>query len=107
MASPPPGAPDSSRTARAREHLANERTLFAWIRTALALMGLGFGAGILATAVGMRRFLRARAQIEEARFVPELFGDVLIAAVTIAVGAGRLPGAVAVRDRHQGRGAQA
>src|SRR5215469_15603580 len=42
MASPPPGAPDSSRTARAREHLANERTLFAWIRTALALMGLGF-----------------------------------------------------------------
>jgi hypothetical protein len=34
----------------------------------------------------MRRFLRARAQIEEGRFVPELFGDVLIAAVTIAVG---------------------
>ena len=60
--------------------------MFAWIRTALALMGLGFGARILATAVGMRRFLRARAQIEEGRFVPELFGDVLIAAVTIAVG---------------------
>ena len=29
-------------TARAREHLANERTLLAWIRTALALMGMGF-----------------------------------------------------------------
>ena len=27
---------------RAREHLANERTLLAWIRTAIALMGLGF-----------------------------------------------------------------
>jgi putative membrane protein len=27
---------------RAREHLANERTLLAWVRTALALMGLGF-----------------------------------------------------------------
>jgi putative membrane protein len=27
---------------RAREHLANERTLLAWVRTAVALMGLGF-----------------------------------------------------------------
>lgn len=26
----------------ARDHLANQRTLLAWIRTALALMGLGF-----------------------------------------------------------------
>jgi len=34
----------------------------------------------------MRRFLRARAQIEEGRFVPELLSNVLIAAVTIAVG---------------------
>ena len=31
-----------SETTRAREHLANERTLLAWIRTAIALMGLGF-----------------------------------------------------------------
>jgi putative membrane protein len=28
--------------ARTREHLANERTLLAWVRTAVALMGLGF-----------------------------------------------------------------
>ena len=27
---------------RAREHLANERTLLAWVRTAIGLMGLGF-----------------------------------------------------------------
>lgn len=27
---------------RAREHLANERTLLAWIRTSIALMGMGF-----------------------------------------------------------------
>jgi putative membrane protein len=27
---------------RTREHLANERTLLAWVRTAIALMGLGF-----------------------------------------------------------------
>lgn len=28
--------------AHAREHLANERTFLAWIRTALAIIGLGF-----------------------------------------------------------------
>ncbi|HEY4026587.1 MAG TPA: DUF202 domain-containing protein [Candidatus Dormibacteraeota bacterium] len=33
---------DERETTRAREHLANERTLLAWIRTAVALMGLGF-----------------------------------------------------------------
>lgn len=32
----------SNDSTRAREHLANERTLLAWIRTAIALMGLGF-----------------------------------------------------------------
>ncbi len=32
----------ASGSTRAREHLANERTLLAWIRTAIALMGLGF-----------------------------------------------------------------
>jgi putative membrane protein len=34
--------PDPSHETRAREHLANERTLLAWVRTSLALMGLGF-----------------------------------------------------------------
>lgn len=122
MASSPRGPSEAPRTARAREHLANERTLFAWVRTALALMALGFVvarfglflraialqagsadpasgvqgsevigvglvvAGVLATAAGTRRFLRARRQIEEGRFVPELFSDVFLAAVTVAVG---------------------
>jgi putative membrane protein len=35
----PGGGREQTRT---REHLANERTLLAWVRTALALMGLGF-----------------------------------------------------------------
>lgn len=119
MSARQPSEPPSS--TRAREHLANERTLFAWVRTALALMGLGFvvarfglflrslavqggavpeggvhasdaigvalvAAGVVATAISLRRFLRARAQIEVGRFVPELFGDVFIVAVTIGVG---------------------
>ena len=33
---------DANRETRARDHLANERTLLAWVRTAIALMGLGF-----------------------------------------------------------------
>jgi putative membrane protein len=36
------GAESGNESTRAREHLANERTLLAWIRTAIALMGLGF-----------------------------------------------------------------
>ena len=35
-----PDAKDQSPLAR--DHLANQRTLLAWVRTALALMGLGF-----------------------------------------------------------------
>ncbi len=35
-------APASTRPDRVRDHLANERTYLAWIRTALALLGLGF-----------------------------------------------------------------
>lgn len=39
-ASAPAPSPDDA--ARAREHLANERTLLAWTRTSLTLIGLGF-----------------------------------------------------------------
>ena len=108
---------EDQRTARAREHLANERTLFAWIRTALAIMALGFvvarfglflraigggsgggteggeiiglvlgAAGVLTTGLSLRRFLRAREQIEHGHFVPELLGDVLVVSLTLAVG---------------------
>jgi len=38
----PPTPKTGVESTRAREHLANERTLLAWIRTAIALMGLGF-----------------------------------------------------------------
>lgn len=37
-----PTTPTGRESTRAREHLANERTLLAWIRTAIALMGMGF-----------------------------------------------------------------
>lgn len=33
---------EENRDTKLREHLANERTFLAWIRTSIALMGLGF-----------------------------------------------------------------
>jgi inner membrane protein YidH len=37
-----PPAPPAPEPTRAREHLANERTLLAWTRTSLTLIGVGF-----------------------------------------------------------------
>ncbi len=42
MSTPAPDLKPAAESTRAREHLANERTLLAWVRTAIALMGLGF-----------------------------------------------------------------
>ena len=57
MSTPRPPA-DST---RAREHLANERTLLAWVRTAIALMGLGFVVarfGLFLREIGMTTHMR-------------------------------------------------
>jgi uncharacterized membrane protein YidH (DUF202 family) len=40
---------------RTRDHLANTRTLLAWLRLAAALMGLGFAADKLELIAGSRR----------------------------------------------------
>lgn len=40
-ASPPKTAPTAISDQRVRDHLANERTYLAWMRTAIALMGFG------------------------------------------------------------------
>jgi putative membrane protein len=39
---PPPDVPSPAKPETIRVHLANERTLLAWIRTGIALMALGF-----------------------------------------------------------------
>ncbi len=93
-------APD--RSAAVRDHLANERTLLAWQRTALALVGLGFvvdrfafegssekawlgtvlGVGLvvsgaLVAVTGVRRFRMVEAQIDTESYRPALLAHLV------------------------------
>jgi putative membrane protein len=111
-------SPTARRTPPTREHLANERTMLAWIRTGVTLIALGFGtarfgafvdsqsnaahragaaavlgialgaAGVMTVAMSVVRFLRARAQIAAGRFRAELWPEALLAAVAAVLGVG-------------------
>lgn len=88
-----PAIPDPSRGASwMRDHLANERTLLAWVRTSLALVA--FGLAIAKVAVFIR--IATLDHPEMAADLPDpvwsrLLGTALIGAgvVTIVVGAWR------------------
>ena len=43
--------PDNSNPNRARDHLANERTFLAWVRTSVAIVVFGFAIGRFAIAM--------------------------------------------------------
>ena len=68
-------APDVN---RAREHLANERTLLAWVRTAVALMGLGFV--VARFGLFLRQLTAERAAPAEPAHVSAVIGAALVAA---------------------------
>jgi putative membrane protein len=48
--------PDNSNPNRARDHLANERTFLAWIRTGIATIVFGFAIGRF--SIALREFLK-------------------------------------------------
>jgi putative membrane protein len=119
---PPPGAgsPASPAAARlherrAREHLANERTLLAWVRTSLGLIALGFvvarfalfaralnapsagsttstvfgiilvAGGLVAAIAGLMRYLRVRRQIDEDDFRPDAWALMLLVGIALVM----------------------
>jgi len=49
-------SPDDSNPNRARDHLANERTFLAWVRTGIATIIFGFAIGRF--SIALREFLR-------------------------------------------------
>jgi putative membrane protein len=101
-----PGRPSTpDRSVAVRDHLANERTLLAWQRTALALVGLGFvvdrfafegsqekavlgtalglamiAGGGLTAVVGVIRFRRVEAQIDADDYQPSILAHLVFAA---------------------------
>ena len=92
----------------AREHLANERTLLAWIRTGVSLISFGlvverigaqigsagisaaFGValavlGFLALVMGTVQFLRSRREISAGTFVPAAAAYMVVVAGSLAL----------------------
>jgi putative membrane protein len=63
---------------RTREHLANERTLLAWVRTAVALMGLGFV--VARFGLFLRQLAVERAAPAEPAHASAVIGATLVAA---------------------------
>ncbi len=95
----------------ARDHLANERTFLAWVRTALAVIGLGVllgklveTDGLLAEFIGLAmvgfgaamlvysviRFERVTTMLTLGRFPVARWGPLVLAALGIAVAIGAI-----------------
>jgi putative membrane protein len=76
--------PEQPEATRAREHLANERTLLAWVRTVIALMGLGFV--VARFGLFLRQLALEKAAAPEPAHVSAVIGAALVgASVLIAV----------------------
>lgn len=72
---------EGSESTRAREHLANERTLLAWVRTAVALMGLGFV--VARFGLFLRQLALERAAPPEPGHASAVIGATLVAASVV------------------------
>jgi putative membrane protein len=105
---------------RARDHLANERTFLAWVRTSVAIVVFGFAigrfaiamrqltafqglaskttglsvwmgmvsilAGVLMVVMGLLRYRKTRALLEEGKFEPAGFIVDLVTILTVLFG---------------------
>ena len=96
--------------AAVRDHLANERTMLAWVRTAITIVGLGFlvgrflvdggESGVWAIALaallvvagtgsaiaGLARFVAVERQIDSGEYQPSIVTHVVLTATITVVG---------------------
>jgi putative membrane protein len=61
---------------RARDHLANERTFLAWLRTGIAIVVFGFAIGRFAIAI--RQFLQIQGHVSSTAGISAWFGMIAI-----------------------------
>lgn len=73
-------------TGRVRDHLANERTFLAWVRTAVALVVFGFAIGRFAIAI--RQFMQFQGRATGTAGITVWFGTIAIVAGVLASVAG-------------------
>jgi putative membrane protein len=73
---------------RARDHLANERTFLAWVRTGIAAVVFGFAIGRFAIAI--RQFMQIQGRISATAGPSVWFGTVAIIAGVVLTIAGLL-----------------
>lgn len=97
-----------NRGSTARDHLANERTFLAWVRTGLGVVGLGLllekmigdsrtpglnemmaglllAAGVLLILYGLARYLRVQQALRDGRFMIARLGPIWIGCAATAL----------------------
>jgi putative membrane protein len=73
---------------RASDHLANERTFLAWVRTGVAIVVFGFAIGRFAIAI--RQFMQLQGRVSSGEGLSVWFGTVAIVAGVLLTLAGLL-----------------
>ena len=71
---------------RARDHLANERTFLAWVRTGVAIVVFGFALGRFAVAI--RQFMEIQGRVSPTAGLSVWFGMIAIVAGVVMTLAG-------------------
>jgi putative membrane protein len=71
-----PRPAESANANRARDHLANERTFLAWLRTGVAMVVFGFAIGRFAIAI--RQFMQIQGRVVPTAGFSVWFGTVAI-----------------------------
>jgi putative membrane protein len=90
--------PDPGRSNRTRDHLANERTFLAWVRTSLGLIGLGF---VLARMGLFLRQIALETTGAAARPVKSAHEYLVVGVVFLLFGTAATGGAAWLHDRNR------